>query len=135
MVTKFIMLRFRNGLALSKNLNIFQGDMTDIQEILPSELKSIKDASDNCVKFAEEVKDKFGETMELTGKLLEISQHATGSHQEELAKAGSYVVRKYIFYMSMNIFTAWKRICGKLTFPQASVCLQGLGTSYASWDR
>ena len=131
MVTKFIMLKFWNGLSLSKNLNIFQGDMTDIQEILPSELKSIKDASDNCVKFAQEVKDKFGQMMDLTGKLLEISQHATGSHQEELAKAGSYVVRKYIFYMSMNIFTACKRSCGKIMFPQASVCLQGVGTSHA----
>ena len=116
MVTKFIMLWFWNGLSLSINLNIFQGDMTDIQEILPSELKSIKDASDNCVKFAEEVKDMFGKMMELTGKLLEISQHATGSHQEELAKAGSYVVKKYVFCISMNIFTACKRSCGKVMF-------------------
>ena len=73
--------------------------MTDIQEILPDELKSIKDASDNCVKFAKEVEQKFDEMMALTGKLLEISQHATGSHQNELREAGSY---QKIVFLSFN---------------------------------
>ena len=138
-------------LEWSKNLNIFQGDMADIQEILPSELKSIKDASDNCVKFAQQVKDMFGKMMELTGKLLEISQHATGSHQEELAKAGSYLISK-IYFLPFNDFFigvhyetlssnqpykcehfvafllfSYKRLCTvalriRVIFSQASVC-------------
>ena len=36
------------------------------------------------------------------------------------------------------IFTARKRSCGKIMFPQMSICSQvegGLGTSHASWDR
>ena len=62
--------------------------MTDIQEILPSELNSIKKASDNGVSLAQKVEEKFGDLMDLIGKLLERAQHATGSQQKRVVEAG-----------------------------------------------
>ena len=76
--------------------------MIDIQEILPSELNSIKKASDNCVSLAQKVEEKFGDLMDLIGKLLEISQHATGSQQKRIVEAGFDFIKINIFFHLLN---------------------------------
>ena len=66
---------------------------------MPIELGRIKNASDTCLKLALEVENKFNDLMMLTGRLLEVSQAAKGSHEEQLKEKG---LNNDIHYFQFN---------------------------------
>ena len=55
---------------------------------MPIELGRVKNASDTSLKLAQEVENKFDDLMVLTGRLLEVSQAAKGSYEEQLKEKG-----------------------------------------------
>ena len=66
-----------------------QGSTDNIRDYLPIELDQIKHASDKCLVLAKEVEKKFDDLMMLTGRILEVSLVAKGSHEDQLKKAGN----------------------------------------------
>ena len=85
-----------------------QGSTDNIRDYLPIELDRIKHASDKCLVLAKEVEKKFDDLMMLTGRILEVSLVAKGSHEDQLKKAGNILAmlaRRVFQSSTQTLFT------------------------------